>query len=381
MRTIYLDYNATTPLAPAAQEAMLPYLADRFADPRGDYAAGQSVREAIEDARTRVASAVGAAPDEIVWTSGGTEASNLALRGLIEPAIRAGDTPHLIVSAVDHPAVLGPARFLERCGAELTIVPVDSQGCVDPVAIAEALRPTTRLVSIVHANEEIGSIQPLAQIATLCRQEGVLIHTDASQTLGKVPINVAELDVDLLSVSSHKTYGPKGVGALYVRRGVGLESQLWGDGQEEGQRAGMQNIAGVIGFGAIAAVAEATREQATRRMADLRDRLADRLIAESVEVTQYGPCDNANRLASTLCIAMPGVIATDLLSATPEVCAMACSGGGFDQGVALSSTLRAIGADHNQAAGAVRLSVGWYTDQAEVDAAADALLSAWEQLR
>ncbi len=381
MRTIYLDYNATTPLAPAAQEAMLPYLADRFADPRGDYPAGRGVREAIEDARTRVASAIGAASDEIVWTSGGTEASNLALRGLIEPALRAGEKPHLIVSAVDHPAVQGPARFLSRCGAELTVVPVDANGVVDPDVIAEALRPNTRLVSLVHANEEIGSIQPIADVAALCRREGVLIHTDASQTLGKLPLSVTELDVDLMSVSAHKTYGPKGVGALYVRRGLGLEAQLWGDGQEEGQRGGMQNVAGLVGFGAIAAVAKDSLDESNPRIAGLRDQLSGRLATESIEVTEYGPADPAQRLAGTLCLAMPGVVATDLLSATPEVCAMACSGGGFHEGVAISPTLRAIGADPTQAAGAIRLSIGWYTDEAEVNAAADALLSSWEQLR
>lgn len=383
VRSIYLDYNATTPLAPIAQEAMLPYLADRFADPSSDYADGHGTREAIEDARTRVAAAIGASADEIIWTSGGTEASNLALRGLIEPSIRAGEKPHLIVSAVDHPAVQGPARFLERCGAELTVVSVDRQGLVDPEAIAEALRPTTRLVSIVAANEDLGTIQPLLEIATLCRAEGVLCHTDASLALGKIPLSVSELDVDLVSLSAHKTYGPKGVGALYVRRGIGLEAQLWGDGHEHGQRAGMPNVAGVVGFGAVMGVVTDDYREANERIEKLKDRLATRLT-EAVAAKRYGPANRADQLAGTLCIALPGVAAADLLCATPEVCAMPCTGGGISNGavsaISLNPTLRAIGADPTEAAGAIRLSVGWYTDEADIDAAADALLAGWESL-
>lgn len=380
MRSIYLDYNATTPLAPAAQEAMLPYLADRYADPAGEHPAGRAVSEALEDARTRVAAVLGAASDEIVWTSGGTEASNLALRGLIEPALRAGESPHLIVSAVDHSAVQGPARFLARCGAELTVVPVDGQGLVNPDDVAAALKPTTRLVSVVHANGEIGAVQPIADLATLCRGEGVLFHTDATQTLGDQPLGVTQLDVDLMSLSSHKAYGPKGVGALYVRRGVGLEAQLWGDGAEMGQRAGMPNVAGVVGFAAVAGVAEAGREESTQRLAVLRDRLADSLRAGAADARLYGPNDADHRLAGTLCVALPGVIASDLLSAVPELCATACAGGGPGAPPTLSPTLTALGADPNEASGAVRLSVGWYTTEEEIDNAADALLAAWEQL-
>ncbi|WP_197526638.1 cysteine desulfurase family protein [Botrimarina colliarenosi] len=382
MRSIYLDYNATTPLAPAAQEAMLPYLADRFADPLGEHVAGRAVAEAIEDARTRLATAIGAAPDEIVWTSGATEASNLALRGLIEPAVRAGERPHLVVSAVDHAAVQGPARFLARLGAELTIVPVDRQGLVDPDAVTAALRPTTRLVSVVHANEEIGAVQPIAEIAAVCRREGVRFHTDAAQSLTKLPIDVRQLDVDLLSLSAHKAYGPKGVGALYVRRGVGLEPQLLGDAHEAGQRAGMPNIAGLVGFGAVAVVGQQCLDDSTQRVAALRDRLQQQLTCGAEGAVTYGPSDQ-RRLANTLCIALPGVVATELLAAVPELCAMPCAGGGTaDSGdVSLSPTLRAIGADPAEAVGAIRLSLGWYSDEEEIDAVANALLAAWEQLR
>lgn len=380
VRSIYLDYNATTPLAPVAQEAMLPYMADRFADPLGDHLSGRAIAEALEDARARLAAVLGAASDEIVWTSGATEASNLALRGLIEPALREGERPHIVVSAVDHAAVQGPARFLSRLGAELTVVPVDCLGRVDPAAVAEALRPTTRLVSIVHANDEIGTIQPIADIAAICRAEGVLIHTDAAQTLGKLPVRVAELDVDLMSLTAHKAYGPKGVGALYVRRGVGLEPQLWGDGHEAGQRAGMPNVSGIVGFGAVASFAESNRSDSMERTNLLRDRLADRLIAAVPETRVYG-ADSDQRLAGTLCVALPGVAAGDLLAAVPEISATSCAGCSPTGDVSLSPTLRAIGADPEQAAGAMRLSIGWYTDEAEVDEAADGLLASWESLQ
>ncbi|QDV72421.1 cysteine desulfurase family protein [Botrimarina mediterranea] len=380
MRSIYLDYNATTPLAPVTQEAMLPYLADRFADPLGEHTAGRVVAEAIEDARAKLAMAIGAAPDEIVWTSSGTEASNLALRGLVEPVLRAGETPHLIVSAVDHAAVQGPARFLSRLGADLTVVEVDKCGHVSPDAITEALRPSTRLVSVVHANEEIGVVQPIAEIATICRSEGVLFHTDAAQSLAKLPLDVRELDIDLMSLSAHKAYGPKGVGALYVRRGVPVEPQLWGASHESGQRAGMPNVAGLVGFGAIAGVAQQCLGDSTQRLRTLTNRLEQRLIAGAEDSRLYGPSIE-HRLAGTLCVALPRVAATDLLAAVPELCAASCASGDPSVGVSLSPTLRAIGAEPAEAAGAMRLSLGWYTEESEIETAADALLAAWERLR
>ncbi|MEQ8848358.1 cysteine desulfurase family protein [Botrimarina sp.] len=379
MRSIYLDYNATTPLAPAAQEAMLPYLADRFADPSSQHAPGRAVGEAIEDARVRIADTLGAEADEIVFTSGATESCNFALRGLIEPAIRAGEPVHLIVSAVDHAAVQGPARFLARLGAELTVVPADSRGLVDPQAVHDAMCASTRLVSIVHANDEVGAVQPIAEIAAVCRGEGVLLHTDAAQTLGKRRLDVEELGVDLMSLSSHKAYGPKGVGALYVRRGVGVEPQIWGDRQELGQRAGTPNVAGVVGFAAAAALADESREASEERMRQLRKKLADRLLADAPDAVVYGPGDD-QRLGGTLCVALPGVGASDLLTAAPDVCASPCAGGYGDAG-AISPTLKAIGAGPPEACGAIRLSVGWYTDEADVDAAADGLLEGWERLR
>lgn len=363
MRSIYLDYNATTPLAPAAQEAMLPYLADRFADPVSDHTAGRAVAEAIEDARYRLALAIGASPSEVVWTSGATESCALALRGRLEPALHDGEHRHLVVSAVDHAAVQGPARYLAKLGADLSVLPANGQGVIDPDAVLATLTPSTRLVSIVHADDEVGAVQPIGEITALCRERGVLVHTDAAQSFGKIEVDVEKLGVDLLSLSGHKAYGPKGVGALYVRHGVELEPLFGGDLREEGQRAGMPNVAGAAGMAAAAAVAEAGREAAATRLSGLRDRLAERLLSGANDALVYGP-EAGRRLPGTLAIALPGVGAGRLLAATPEVHASVCGDAGG-----------------TRSQGALRLSLGWYTDEDDVDAAADALLANWERLR
>lgn len=381
MRSIYLDYNASTPLAPCAQEAMLPYLADRFADPHAEHAPGRAVYQAIEDARTVVAQSIGASASEVVWTSGATESCNLALHGLLGQHLRNGRTPHVIVSSVDHAAVQGPVRYLESIGAEATVVPCDHDGVIAPDSVLDALRPNTRLVSVVHANDEVGAVQPIQEIAALCHDEGVLVHTDAAQSFGKLRVSVEELGVDLLSLSAHKAYGPKGCGALYVRSGIGLEPMLQGDPHEGGLRAGMPNVAGVVGFAAAARLAATSLEEAAPRLASLRDRLETGLLNKVGDGRVYGPTTD-DRLPNTLCIALPGVAASDLLTAVPELSATACASvapGMGEHGVSLSSTLRSIEALPAEAAGAIRLSVGWYTSEDDIAQAADALAEAWRQ--
>lgn len=376
MRWIYLDYNATTPLAPAAQEAMLPYLADRYADPHAEHTPGRVVAEALDDARTRIAQAIAATPDEIQWTSGGTESSTRALRGIVEPALRRDEPAHLVVSAVEPASVIGTARFLASIGAELTVVPVDEAGLVSVDDVLAALRPDTRLVSVCVANDEIGVCQPVAAIAEACRNEGVLTHTDASQGLGKLPIDVGTLGVDLLSLSAHKAYGPKGVGALYARRDAPLEPELIDDSH---RAPGMPNVPGIVGFGASASIAAAAVEEASVQMQTLRDELAERIREGCPEAIVYqGPA--GRQLCNTLCVSLPGVMASDLLSSAAEVTAQACATGERAR-VTLSPTLQAIGANPQEAAGAVRLSLGWYTDADEIERAADALLAAWDQQR
>src|SRR5438552_6654225 len=253
MNPIYLDYNATTPLDPAVVEAMLPYLREHFGNPSSSHAFGKTAHEAVDQARTQVAELLGAQPDEIVFTSGGTEASNHALKGAVfaRPTDRrpwAWDA-HIITCAIEHPATLQTCEFLKRLGCRITILGVDRDGLVDPDDVRKAIDKKTTLVSIMHANNEVGTIQPIKEIAAIAREHGVLMHTDAAQSLGKIPVNVDDLGVDLLSVAGHKLYAPKGVGALYVRRGVKLEPLIHGAGHESGRRAGKENVHYIVGLG------------------------------------------------------------------------------------------------------------------------------------
>lgn len=378
MRVIYLDYNATTPLAPEVRQAMLPLLDQQFGNPSSSHGLGRAAHQAVEDARRHMAALLGAAPDEIVFTSGGSEANNLALKGV---ALRygRGGSGHFVVSAIEHPAILEPARFLERLGYDLTIVPVDRRGVVDPEAVLQALRADTLLVSIMHANNEIGTLQPVAEIAALCRAREILVHTDAAQSVGKVPVRVDLLNVDLLTVAGHKLYAPKGVGALYVRRGVELEPLVHGAAHEHGRRAGTENVASIVALGRAARLVAEHLADAGPRLAALRDRLRHRLEEGTGRaLTVHG--EGAPRLPNTLSISFPRVAGGELLARCPELCAStgaACHSGTTK----MSATLAAIGCQPDVARGTVRLSVGWYTTQEDVDRAADALLAAWDALR
>ncbi|MEX2175215.1 MAG: cysteine desulfurase family protein [Pirellulaceae bacterium] len=378
MRPLYFDYNATTPIAPSVQEAMLPFLAEHFGNPSSGHALGRAAAEAVEDARGQIAQLLGCDPDEIVFTSGGTESNNLALQGSLlceAPAVGG----HLILSAIEHPSVAEPARFLERLGYDVTIVGVTGQGVVQPATIRAAIRPDTRLVSIMHANNETGAIQPLRSIATICHEHNIPLHTDASQSVGKIRTLVDELEVDLLTIAGHKLYGPKGVGALYVRRGVELETMQHGAGQEAGLRAGTENVAAIVGLGRAAALVNKNLDASAERLAALRDRLWQKLVAEiGNPLTMHGAL--APRLPNTLCVSFPGVNGHELLARIPELCAStgaAC----HSETETVSPTLAAMGVAADQARGVVRLSVGWYTSEDEVDRAASLLLGAWEALK
>jgi cysteine desulfurase len=378
MRRIYLDFNATTPIAPSVQEAMLPFLSQHYGNPSSAHALGRAAGEAVEDARGQVASLLGADRDEIVFTACGTESNNLALWGVMSrgaPPLRG----HLVVSQFEHPAVAEPARYLQRLGCTVTFVPCNSQGVVQPQQVAKALRPDTQLVSIMHANNEIGTIQPLAEIAALCRERDVLVHTDAAQTVGKIPTLVDELNVDLLTLAGHKFYAPKGVGALYVRRGVALEPLLRGGGHEGGLRPGTENVASIVALGRAAAVASKALEESAPRMAHLRDRLLQHLRA-AIGPTLGVNGENAPRLPNTLSVNFPHVSAAELLARAPEL--MASTGSACHSGQSkMSSTLQAIGLAPSQARGTMRLSVGWPTSEEDIDRAAQLLLHAWENLR
>ncbi|MCY2995356.1 MAG: cysteine desulfurase family protein [Planctomycetota bacterium] len=377
MRGIYLDYNATTPVAPSVYEAMTPFLTEHYGNPSSSHALGRACREAMEDARSKIAVLLGADRDEIVFTSGATESNNLATQGLMMR-----DAPslggHLIISAVEHPAVAEPARYLERLGFDLTVVGCDAQGQVDPGRVTAAMRPNTRLVSIMHANNETGVLQPLREIADICHARNVRLHTDAAQTFGKIPTFVDELGVDLLSLAGHKCYAPKGIGALYIRRGVRLEPVLHGAGHEGGLRPGTENVASIVGLGQAARLAFRSLDESAERLAMLRDRLCAQLsevIGERLVVNGR----HAPRLPNTLSVNFLGISATELLARIPEMCVS--TGSTCHSGLSgLSPTMAAMGIDPDDARGTVRFSVGWFTSEEDVARAADLVLGAWEAL-
>lgn len=271
MRQVYLDYAATTPVDPRVLEEMLPFFAEQYGNASSVHAAGRTAREALDVARERVAGLIGAMPDEIVFTSGGTEADNFALQGCMGAS--GGRREHLVTTAIEHAAVMATARHVERRGKRVTFVPVDEHGCVAVEAVEPALGDDTALVSVMLANNEVGTVQPVAEIAAICHERGVVVHTDAVQALGQIPVNVDALGVDMLSMSAHKLYGPKGVGALYIRRGTRMHAVTFGGEQERRRRAGTENVPGVVGFGKACELARELLPTEPQRMAALRDRL------------------------------------------------------------------------------------------------------------
>jgi cysteine desulfurase len=374
---IYLDYNATTPLDPTVIEAMLPFLRQHFGNPSSTHAYGKAAHDAVEQARRQVAELLGARPDEIVFTGGGTEANNHALKGAVFVQLRSlfgrwfTRGAHLITSAVEHPATSQTCAFLQRLGCRVTVLPVDRHGCVDPDDVRRAIGRQTILISIMHSNNEVGTLQPIREIAAIARERSILVHTDAAQSVGKLPVDVKELGVDLLSVAGHKLYAPKGVGVLYLRQGVQLEPVLHGAGHEAGRRAGTENVPYLVGLGAACVVAQQSLPEATQRLRRLRDRLWDRLRAALGErIVLNGHPDQ--RLPNTLNVNFVGRIGAELLQATPEVAAS--TGSACHEGnVCLSPVLQAMGVSPQLGRGAVRLSVGRFTTEEEIDRAADAL--------
>jgi cysteine desulfurase len=357
-------------------EAMLPYLREHYGNPSSSHALGRTAREAVDQARRQVAESLRAEPDEILFTSGGTEASNHALKGVVFSRFRSlwgrwGRSTHIITTAVEHPATLEPCEFLRRLGCGLTILPVDRQGRVDPDAVRKAIHRDTRLISVMHANNEVGTLQPIREIAALAREQGVMLHTDAAQSLGKIPVDVKELGIDLLSLAGHKLYAPKGVGALYVRRGVKLEPLIHGAGHEAGRRAGTESVPYAVALGVACEIARRSLPQSSERLCQLRDRLWQRLRASFGErVVLNGHPEE--RLPNTLNINFVGYKGPLLLEQVPEIAAStgsACHEGTF----CLSPVLKAMGVPAELGQGAVRLSVGRFTTEQEIDRAADAL--------
>jgi len=372
---IYLDYNATTPVAQEVAAAMRPWIEEQFGNPSSSHIYGQRARQAVVQARASVAALIGTQADEIVFTGSATEANNLALLGVARAA--PPHKRHLIVSAVEHPAVMQPARHLRDEGWELTVLPVDEFGRISLDDLRAALRPDTALVSVMHANNEVGTIQPVAEIAALARANGTLTHTDAAQSAGKVALNVDQLGVDLLTLAGHKFYGPKGIGALYIRRGTAIRPILFGADQEHELRPGTENVAQIVGAGETARVARVRLPHGTQHLAVLRDELHRRLAAAVPGLMLNGHPEL--RLPNTLHVSFPGVSGRDLLAMAREVAASVGSACHSDAD-AVSGVLAAMGCDPARARGAVRLSVGIPTNAKDVDAAACFLASAWKTL-
>ena len=364
MPPIYLDYNATTPVDPAVLDAMLPYLQGEFGNPSSSHAYGVRAHAAVETARAALAALLGCSPEEVAFTGCASESDNLAIKGIAEAHRDRGD--HLITSQVEHPAVLVTCRYLERHGYRVTYLPVDAQGSVDPDDVARAITPRTILITVMHANNEVGTVQPVAAIGRIARARGIPFHTDAAQSVGKIPVRVDDLATDLLTVAGHKYYAPKGVGALYVRRGTRLESLIHGAGHEGGRRAGTENVAHIVGLGEASCLATRSLSEVATRLHALRERLHQGL-ATRVE----GVCLNGHpteRLPNTLNVSFAGVDSTALLAQLPEVAAStgsACHSGRTEP----SSVLLAMGVSPDLALGAVRFSLGRWTTEDEVDRA------------
>jgi cysteine desulfurase len=367
---IYLDHNATTPVLPEVVDAMLPYLGEHFGNPSSGHVYGQRAKAGVERARGQVAALVGAAPDEIVFTSGGTEASNLAIRGAAaaRPERRA-----LVTSGIEHPASAEPCRALEAQGWKLTRISVGADGRARVDEARAALGGHVALVTLIHAHNETGVLQPIAEVARAARAVGALVHADAAQSAGKVAFDVNALGVDLLSIAGHKLYAPKGVGALYVRRGTPLRPLLVGAGHERGVRPGTENVASIVGLGAACEIARATLEREAARQTALRERLLARLRAAIPDLVLHG--HPTERLPNTLFVSVPGLRGSEWLARAPDVAAStgsACHEGDESP----PAVLIAMGVPAPLALGAIRLSLGRGTTEADVERAAEALVRA-----
>ncbi len=373
---IYLDYNATTPIAPQVADAMRPFLEGFFGNPSSSHPYGIAARKAIEKARRQVAELLGCDPDEVVFTSGGSESNNAAIKGTAQILREKGR--HIVTSAIEHPAVTEVCRYLEDEGYRVDYLPVDGAGCVDPADVERALRADTILVTIMHANNEVGTIQPIADIARLARARGVRVHSDGAQSVGKIPARMDELGVDLFSVAGHKLYAPKGVGALYIRRGIPLAKLVHGADHEQNRRAGTENVLEIVGLGAAAEWVGRDLEASGARLRALRDRLHQALAGGVPDLHLNGHPEL--RLPNTLSVAFPGLEANTILDELEGVAASAGAACHADQ-VEVSQVLEAMAVPERIAMGTIRFSVGHPTTEREIDRAAEEILRVVSRMR
>ncbi len=376
-RPIYLDYNGTTPHDPEVIAAMRPYLETEFGNPSSGHYYGIAPRQAVETARAQAAGLLGCRPEEILFTSGGTESNNHAIKSIARGMKTRGN--HIITSAIEHPAVLNVCRYLETEGVETTYLPVDADGRVGIADLEAAIRPGTILVSIMHANNETGVIQPVADIARIARRRNILMHTDAAQSAGKIEVDVNALEVDLLSLAGHKLYAPKGVGALYVRGGLMLEPFCHGAGQESGRRAGTENVLEITGLGKACEIARRDLNVNAHRMRRLRDRLFAGIKENVSSVRLNGHPEN--RLPNTLSLSFYGLDANRILEEIGLDVAASAGAACHADSVEISHVLTAMCIDNQWARGTVRFSVGKMTTEAEIDRAIEVVAGAVAGLR
>jgi cysteine desulfurase len=374
-RPIYLDHNASTPVLPEVLEAMLPYLSEHYGNPSSAHVYGRAMRVAVEQAREQLALLIDCDSSEVYFTSGGTEANNLAIRGVA--AANPGRC-HIVTSVVEHPATIGPCACLEGEGYRVDRVAVDDAGAVNLSGIHSLIGKGTLLATVMHANSETGTLQPIREISRIAHESGALMHTDAAQSVGKVPVSVQHLGVDLLSVAGHKLYAPQGIGALFVRSGTAIEPLLLGAGHEKGLRPGTENVAAIAGLGLACAIAHRGLAEQSVRISALRDRLWDRIKEQIPGLALNGhPVD---RLPNTLNVRFPGVSGNALLADCPGVAASTGSACHENKDSA-SAVILAMGVHPEEAAGSVRLTLGRGNNQAQIDRAADELISAWRRLQ
>jgi len=358
---IYLDYNASTPIDPKVVEAMLPYLREYYGNPSSGHWLGKQGKNAIEKARNQVASLIGAKPNEIIFTSGGSESNNQALKGIAFANNEKGN--HIITSIIEHPAIINPCKYLETKGFKVTYVGVDEFGRVNPRDIEKAITDETILISIMHANNETGTIQPIAEIGKIARKNNICFHTDAAQSVGKIQIKVKELNADLLSIAGHKFYAPKGIGALYIKEGTKIESLIHGASHEMGKRAGTENTASIVGLGEAGEIAEKTMNKYNKKIQRLRNQLHKKLV-ETTETKLNG--HPTKRLPNTLNLSFEGVDTTELLPRLRNI-ALSTGSACHDRIKEPSKVLTEMGIPKELALGAIRFSLGKFTKKHEID--------------
>ena len=374
LQQIYLDYNATTPVDPEVQDAIIPFLREHFGNPSSSHSLGRACKEAIEEARGRVATLLNAEHDEIYFTSGGTESNNLVIKGIFFQ--QENQTANFVTSSFEHPAISVPALFHEEMGGTVTKVGCNEHGLIAVESVEHAIQSDTKLVSIMHANNEIGSLQPISEIGSICKEHNILFHTDASQSVGKVRTDVEKLGVDFLTIAGHKLYAPKGIGALYMRQGTDLIPSVHGANHERGVRPGTENTPYIVGLGVAAKIALKKLNATINLQAKQRDRL-EALLKQEIGDHLTINAQKTDRLPNTSSVNFPHVNAANMLKRVPELC-VSTGAACHSDSVSLSATLQSIGLSEEVGKGTIRISLGRYTTDDEIDLAASHLISAWE---